>query len=490
MQLQGSLIRNVIFSVLLLLLPILIESSNSHLISFMGRTHPILIHFPIVLIYLTAGLEWWQGHSQNHHIQRMLSVLFGLSLYAATLSTLAGFLLSRTGVYEGSYLNWHQWTGVIVTLAIAWSTFFRRYFHHTKKWRWRQAYRLLIFASVFLVTYTGHLGGSITHGADFLTSPLKEMTTARQLKNTPAIKSPASMQIYGDVIQPILKKKCLKCHNDANQKGGLNLTSIEQIIAGGKSEKPGVVPGNPEQSELLVRVNLDEDHPDFMPPDGKTPLDADELALLTWWIQSGASATDSVGSGPNDSTTARSLANYLPKLANVQLARKRAQEERKRLSPKLVRLGVKQGLQILSDPDTDSSYYAVSMQIPPRHVSDEHLAELMDYADVFSKISLVAADITDESLYYLGQMPNLRKVILTKSCITGSGLVHLAELPELEMLNLSHTDIDDIHVLAITSFPKLREVYLFNTFVSPEMVATLDAYLPNVKVCLEEGPYY
>ncbi|MDH3652168.1 MAG: hypothetical protein OEQ53_20945 [Saprospiraceae bacterium] len=489
-QMQGSLVRNVLFTAFLLLLPTLVHSSDSYLLGFFGRMHPLIMHFPIVAVILTFAFEWWQGHSQNHHIQRLLNLMLGLSLYSALLTTLAGFFLSRTGDYEGSYLSWHQWSGILLTLAVSWSILFRRYYLQSKKWKWRQIYRALLIVGTLLVLYTGHLGGSITHGPDFVTAPLRDMMYADRLKNTKAVKEPASMQIFGDIIQPILQKKCMKCHNDANQKGGLNMSGVEQISVGGKSEKPGIIPGDLVQSELMVRVSLPANHTDFMPPDGKTPLDLDEKQLIKWWIENGASATDTLGSGPEDSATATSLENYLPKLAAAQLSKTRERNQRRKLSPKLVKLGVDLGLRILSDPNTDSSYYAISMQIPAQHVTDDEIGQLMTYRDVFSKISLVSADISDEGLYYLGQMPNLREIILTKCCITGSGLVHLAHLPGLEVLNLSHTDVTDPYALAITAYPALKEVYLFNAFVNQEIISALDAHLPKTKVCLEEGPYY
>jgi hypothetical protein len=46
---------------------------------------------------------------------------------------------------------------------------------------------------------------------------------------------------------------------------------------------------DPANSELIKRLLLPEEDEHHMPPKGKTPLTEQEIALLHWWIQQGAS---------------------------------------------------------------------------------------------------------------------------------------------------------------------------------------------------------
>lgn len=85
-------------------------------------------------------------------------------------------------------------------------------------------------------------------------------------------------------IAPLLARRCLQCHDQASQKGGLNLTSLQGLRSGGDSGP--VVPTDaagraPEDSLLWQRVLNDE-----MPPDRS--LTAAEKATLKRWIASGA----------------------------------------------------------------------------------------------------------------------------------------------------------------------------------------------------------
>ncbi|NIP96201.1 MAG: hypothetical protein GWO24_23320, partial [Akkermansiaceae bacterium] len=63
----------------------------------------------------------------------------------------------------------------------------------------------------------GHWGGSLTHGEDYLTAYLPEALggEAKPEPVDPGTKEDAA--IFGRVIQPVLQKKCVDCHNPAKQ---------------------------------------------------------------------------------------------------------------------------------------------------------------------------------------------------------------------------------------------------------------------------------
>ena len=90
-------------------------------------------------------------------------------------------------------------------------------------------------------------------------------------------------------VRPILSENCFACHGpDANErKGGLRLDTREAALKGGKSETPSLVPGKPDQSELLTRVTT-HDAEDFMPPKktGKS-IKPEQVAVLRQWIAEG-----------------------------------------------------------------------------------------------------------------------------------------------------------------------------------------------------------
>jgi WD40 repeat protein len=90
-------------------------------------------------------------------------------------------------------------------------------------------------------------------------------------------------------VVPILRRNCLACHSSTKAESKLSLESPQSIIKGG-GEGPGVVPGKPTESLLLLLASRQRES--FMPPDdnnvGAKKLTSDELGLLQLWIEQGA----------------------------------------------------------------------------------------------------------------------------------------------------------------------------------------------------------
>ncbi len=87
-------------------------------------------------------------------------------------------------------------------------------------------------------------------------------------------------------IQPLLASRCYDCHGPESPKGGLPLTSRAQVLRGGKSGVPAVIPGDAAGSELIARL-LADDPEEVMPQKGPR-LTVAEIALLRRWVDAGA----------------------------------------------------------------------------------------------------------------------------------------------------------------------------------------------------------
>ncbi|MBM3846627.1 MAG: DUF1549 domain-containing protein, partial [Verrucomicrobia bacterium] len=87
-------------------------------------------------------------------------------------------------------------------------------------------------------------------------------------------------------IEPILIKRCSECHGPDQQKSRLRLDSRSGAITAAKSGRAAVVPGKPEESELMKRITT-SDSDELMPAKGGA-LTPKEIAALRQWIQEGA----------------------------------------------------------------------------------------------------------------------------------------------------------------------------------------------------------
>ena len=87
-------------------------------------------------------------------------------------------------------------------------------------------------------------------------------------------------------IQPILAKRCFACHGPDEAEGGLRFTNRAEAFAEAESGAHAIVPGDVGASVLLSRITSDVED-EQMPPEGDR-VSAEEIELLTRWIQQGA----------------------------------------------------------------------------------------------------------------------------------------------------------------------------------------------------------
>lgn len=83
-------------------------------------------------------------------------------------------------------------------------------------------------------------------------------------------------------VAEILSRRCLSCHNNAEQKGEFSLQTREAFL-----KADVVIPGDPDSSYLLDLIHSSNDEPAQMPKDSD-PLTEPEIKLIREWIQRGA----------------------------------------------------------------------------------------------------------------------------------------------------------------------------------------------------------
>ena len=89
---------------------------------------------------------------------------------------------------------------------------------------------------------------------------------------------------FGRDIRPILQD-CTRCHGGIKRQSGLSFLAREDALAPTRSHARAIVPGKPNESELLRRVSATGR--ERMPPDGK-PLSPAQVEALRQWIEAGA----------------------------------------------------------------------------------------------------------------------------------------------------------------------------------------------------------
>jgi len=108
--------------------------------------------------------------------------------------------------------------------------------------------------------------------------------------------SAEALEFFETRVRPVLVDHCIHCHGPTKQWSSFRVDSREALLAGG-DYGDDVIPGNPEESLLVMAIRRDPEIEDLaMPPPPEKKLDDRQIADIVEWIRQGAafpkSATD------------------------------------------------------------------------------------------------------------------------------------------------------------------------------------------------------
>jgi len=95
---------------------------------------------------------------------------------------------------------------------------------------------------------------------------------------------------FSNDIQPILNQNCVQCHGGVRQKNGVSFVFREDAFGKGKSGRRTIVPGHPDESELIARLTSSD--PEVRMPYHAPALPPEQIRLLRQWIKEGANWED------------------------------------------------------------------------------------------------------------------------------------------------------------------------------------------------------
>ncbi|RRB15092.1 DUF1549 domain-containing protein [Larkinella knui] len=256
---------------------------------FLGRLHPLIVHFPVSILCVALLLELIGWRRKSSELRAGITALLWIGAIGSVVAAVFGLILVNQEEYGGSTVTIHQWSGLsTMVLAILTVAAFRL--------GRLTVYRSLLFLTVFGVTIAGHYGAMLTHGDDYLTSVLPfgkdskaPSTTDPNLAFISNTGQPLNDKQIEDLnleVRSILAHNCYSCHSATKTKGELRLDKKELLFKGGEN---GVIlkAGHPEDSDMIRRVKLPAGHDDAMPTKGKRLTDK-EIAVLEFWIKQGA----------------------------------------------------------------------------------------------------------------------------------------------------------------------------------------------------------
>ena len=90
-------------------------------------------------------------------------------------------------------------------------------------------------------------------------------------------------------VRPILAQHCFACHgmDEHSRKAKLRLDQETSAHGKGKSGEIALLPGKPDESELIKRIFSHDDDDEMPPPEAKKPMSAKDKATLRAWVAEG-----------------------------------------------------------------------------------------------------------------------------------------------------------------------------------------------------------
>jgi uncharacterized membrane protein len=427
------------------------------IMQLLGRLHPLLVHLPIGFILLALLLSWYDRKDKIWTKVIALSFLWGGM--SAVLACITGYLLYQTEGFSFETVKIHLWGGI--TTALFCFITYIRIIGYSKLGIFRQitlgAYFIVLF---LLVSYTGHLGGGITHGPEYLVEPLpnavKSMMGIEIFEEKAISVSEETWEntiLYDELIHPILNNKCLSCHSTKKTKGALILQSPESILIGGEHGEV-IVANHPDKSALYTKLVLPIGDEDRMPPEGKTQLTKSEIRLISEWITNGNSFEKSI----KELGLKRELIEpFFPRKINNNYPDVFVEKAGSQFIDSLEAYNVH-----VEKINADSHFLNVTCINQPAF-NDANLNLLLPLAANIAVLDLGGTKITDTAFIALKKLPNLTILKLDNTGINGDQIKELTSLAHLKSINLAGTKFDAANFSTFLNFKILEKVYLHDT---------------------------
>jgi len=417
------------------------ENETPQIFLFFGRFHPLLLHLPIGALLLTFFMEI-VGRIRKYDNDLLIINALAFSGFFSVMTAILGYFLSLEGGYGKEVLQIHMYAG----FGMAGLTCLLFIAKKKDKGAFKKAYIPLYITTLLLTMVTGHYGSILTHGDDFLTaySPIESD------ENREIIVEIDSLYYYKHVISPIIKEKCIQCHNSNKIKGELNLSAVNHIKKGGENGeiiKVGLASESPMFTSLLLPMEEDE----HMPPSGKPQLTRNEKWLIKHWIDTGADFKKQAVNYVHNDTLSNLLKEYLV------LPRRNVEEADSKDLNRLKEYGFTIRKLVYGEP-----YLSATYSNSDKKISKKAMESLSNVADQLIELNLQESKLTDELSGNIEKLIFLRTLRLDQTLITDKTLEHLKNLSELLVLNLFNTDITENGLSGLLNYIQLNKVFFGN----------------------------
>ncbi len=257
-----------------------------------------------------------------------------------------------------------------------------------------------------------------------------------------------------------------------------------RLMKGGK-DGPVIIPGNTEKSEMAKRISLPREDDDHMPPKEKPQPTEQEIALIHWWIKSGAWFDKKVKQldQPEEIKPALLALQHVQekKIIAPEIPAKPVVKANGEAIKKLKDIGA------VVEPVAQNTNYISANFVTVTNPGDKDVQLLLPLKEQLIELKLGSTSITDSALLVISQFKNLMRLQLDHTKITDKGLANLKALENLRYLNLVGTVVTEQGVMQLKELKNIHSIYLYQTGVKKSGWKDLKKAFPGALI--DSGGY-
>lgn len=466
-------------------LPFLVGPPNQEglpdVAKFIGRFHPVVLHLPIGMLIWVMLSESLNVFSKRPNAPSSRTAM-GFAAASAVIAALLGFVLYHsTPDYDRELVERHL-VGGLTFSCVSIAAYIIKVWVDVVDGKGTWLYRSVLLASAGIMTFTSHDGASLTHGKGYLTDyapeSLRRLLGMEPRAEKKTVDQDAERSVYDGIIVPILESKCYSCHNEEKQKGRYRMDQYELLLAGGK-EGEAIVAGKSAESNLVIRIELPESDDEHMPPEGKKDVEDDELLLIKWWIDNGASKEAKLADlKPNDAVK-NAIKKLVPETAEKNQSKQTFEAD---ASLRKIVDQLRKDFPALQLEAKESNHVVFTAVGLGDSFDDAALAKLAPVLPSMVSLDISHTSVSDVGMKILASASGLKSLRLAETAVSDATLETLSHLTELESLNLYGTQITNQGVMKLCSLQKLKKLYLWRTQVDEMTLQDLRENLPACEI--------
>lgn len=436
-----------------------------------GKLHPLWVHLPIGILLLAIFFQWLSNQEKYAGLAVAIRPAYCIGMLSAITAVISGWLLANSGSYPEQVLFRHRWLGILVFICSVLGYFLQE--------KISQRMQNIFSGMLFLLTLiAGHYGGTLTHGEGYLFAN----TATEQVKPKAPITNVQEALVFAQLVQPIFNEKCVGCHGPNKQKGALRLDDSTYLLQGGEHGAVFTM-GAANESEIFKRISVSPLNEHHMPPNGKPALTEQEIAIINWWMSSGANWHTKV----KELAQPEPIKNWLRSVEKTSVVKKSAipNESVAPVSKKIINALQAAGVMVVPVA-ANSNYISVNL-INLTTISDSVILLLQQIQPQLIWMKADYQPASPKLISAIAACKQLTRLSWTNGKLTDIDVAAFRSLSALQYLNLSNNPISREALIPLQNISDLQSLYLWNTKITGKEIVNLATQFPHTQI--DSGNY-